>query len=69
MVPAGTPPDIIKRLSLAVQDAYKKPQAQKTFSDLGVDAVASTPEQLSALIRRDTELWGQVVKAGNVTLN
>jgi len=69
MVPAGTPPDIIKRLSLAVQEAYKKPQAQKTFSDLGVDAVASTPEQLSTLIRRDTELWGQVVKAGNVTLN
>jgi hypothetical protein len=24
---------------------------------------------LSMLIRRDTELWGQVVKAGNVTLN
>jgi len=69
MVPAGTPPDIIKRLSLAVQEAYKKPQAQKTFSDLGVDAIASTPEQLSTLIRRDTELWGQVVKAGNVTLN
>jgi tripartite-type tricarboxylate transporter receptor subunit TctC len=69
MAPAGTPPDIVKRLSLAVQEAYKKPQVQKTFSDLGVEAVASTPEQLSALIRRDTELWGQVVKAGNVTLN
>ena len=69
MAPAGTPPDIVKRLSLAVQEAYKKPQVQTTFSDRGVEAVASTPEQLRALIRRDTELWGQVVKAGNVTLN
>lgn len=69
MAPAGTPPDIVKRLSLAVQEAYKKPQVQMTFSDRGVEAVASTPEQLNALIRRDTELWGQVVKAGNVTLN
>ena len=69
MVPAGTPPDIVRRLSLAVQEAYKKPQVQKSFSDLGVEAAASTPEQLSTLIRRDTELWGQVVKAGNVTLN
>lgn len=69
MAPAGTPPDILKRLSAAVQEAYKKPQVQKTFADLGVEAIASTPEQLSALIRRDTELWGQVVKAGNVTLN
>ena len=69
MAPAGTPPDIVKRLSAAVQEAYKKPQVQTTFADRGVEAVASTPEQLSALIRRDTELWGQVVKAGNVTLN
>src|SRR6185295_12701759 len=69
MAPAGTPPDIVKRLSAAVQEAYKKPQVQATFSDRGVDAVSSTPEQLSALIRRDTELWGQVVKAGKVTLN
>ena len=65
----GGATDIVKRLSLAVQEAYKKPQVQTTFSDRGVEAIASTPEQLSALIRRDTELWGQVVKAGNVTLN
>ena len=31
MVPAGTPPDIVKRLSLAVQEAYKKPQVQTSF--------------------------------------
>ena len=69
MAPAGTPPDIVKRLSSAVQETYKRTQVQTTFSDRGVEAVASTPDQLSALIRRDTELWGQVVKAGNVTLN
>jgi tripartite-type tricarboxylate transporter receptor subunit TctC len=69
MAPAGTPPDILKRLSAAVQETYKRPQVQAAFADRGVEAVASTPEQLNALIRRDTELWGQVVKAGNVTLN
>ena len=69
MAPAGTPPDIVKRLSAAVQEAYRKPQVQTTFADRGVEAVASTPEQLSTLIRRDTELWGQVVKAGNVALD
>jgi tripartite-type tricarboxylate transporter receptor subunit TctC len=69
MAPAGTPPDVVKKLSLAVQEAYKKSQVQTTFSERGVEAIASTPEQLSTLIRRDTELWGQVVKAGKVTLN
>lgn len=69
MAPAGTPPDIVAKLSAAIQEAYKKPQVQKEFADRGVEAVASTPEQLAALIKRDTELWGQVVKAGKVTLN
>jgi tripartite-type tricarboxylate transporter receptor subunit TctC len=68
MAPAGTPPDIVRRLSLAVQEVYKKPQVQTMFADRGVEAVASTPGDLSALIRRDTELWGQLVKAGNVKL-
>lgn len=69
MAPAGTPPDILARLSAAVQEAYRKPQLQKEFADRGVEAVSSTPAELAALIKRDTELWGQVVKAGNVTLN
>ncbi len=68
MAPAGTPPEIVARLSVAVQEAYRQPRLQKEFADRGVEAVASTPEQLTALIRRDTQLWGQVVKAGNVTL-
>ena len=68
MAPAGTPPDIVVKLSTAVQEAYKKPPLQKEFADRGVEAIASTPEQLAALIRRDTELWGQVVRAGKVTL-
>lgn len=69
MAPAGTPPDIVRRVSTAIQEAYRRPEMQKAFADRGVDAIASTPEQLSDLIRRDTEMWGQVVKAGNVTLN
>jgi tripartite-type tricarboxylate transporter receptor subunit TctC len=69
MAPAGTPPDIVAKLSAAVQEAYRKPQVQKEFAERGVEAIASTPEQLAQLMKRDTELWGQVVKAGNVTLN
>jgi len=69
MAPAGTPADIVAKLSTAVQEAYRKPQVQKEFADRGVEAIASTPEQLAELMKRDTELWGQVVKAGKVTLN
>ena len=52
-----------------MQEAYQESRSPRRCLPIaGVEAVASTPEQLNALIRRDTELWGQVVKAGNVTL-
>jgi tripartite-type tricarboxylate transporter receptor subunit TctC len=52
MAPAGTPPDVVAKLSAAVQEAYRKPQLQKEFADRGVEAVASTPGELAALIKR-----------------
>jgi tripartite-type tricarboxylate transporter receptor subunit TctC len=69
MAPAATPPDIVAKLSAAVQEAYRKPEVQKEFAERGVEAIASTPQQLAELMKRDTELWGQVVRAGKVTLN
>jgi tripartite-type tricarboxylate transporter receptor subunit TctC len=69
MAPTGTPETIITRLSEAVQEAYRKPSVQEKFAAQGMDAVASTPTQLAALMRRDTELWGKVVSAGKIRLD
>ncbi len=69
MAPAGTPQPIIDKLSKAINDAYKKPELQKAYFEKGADAISSTPAQLSALIKRDIKIWGDVVKAGNVKIN
>jgi tripartite-type tricarboxylate transporter receptor subunit TctC len=69
LAPAGTPPDIIKSLHAAITEAYNKPEVVKSFADKGSDAVGTTPEGLAELIKRDTKIWGDVVKAGKITVN
>jgi tripartite-type tricarboxylate transporter receptor subunit TctC len=69
MAPAGTPDAVIQKISAAVQEAYKKPDLLKFFADQGADAIASSPAQLGAFLKREGELWGNVVKAGNVKIS
>jgi tripartite-type tricarboxylate transporter receptor subunit TctC len=66
LAPAGTPQPIIDKLSAAVIEAYKRPDVQKAWFEKGADAISTTPAELTALIRRDTKIWGEVVKAGNI---
>jgi hypothetical protein len=33
---------------------------------LGVDAASATPEQLTAIMKAEVELWGPIVKAANI---
>ena len=69
MAPAGTPEPIRRKLSEAIQEIYKKPAMLKIFADQGADATASSLEDTAAFVKREGELWGAVVKAGNVKIS
>ena len=44
--PAGTPPEIVKRLSTEVAEALKQPAVAQRLTDLGALPVGSTPQEL-----------------------
>ena len=69
MAPAGTPEAIRSKLSAAITEIYKKPEMLKTFAAQGADAVSSTPAETAAFVKSEGELWGAVVKAGNVKIS
>ena len=63
--PAGTPPEIIKTLNGALQDILADPDVRKRLLELGIEARASTPEEISARLKSDIEKWRKVIeKAG-----
>ena len=65
--PAGTPPAAIARLSDAVKKSLDTPEAKALASKQGIELRYLGPETLGALVARETEHWGKVIKAKNIT--
>jgi tripartite-type tricarboxylate transporter receptor subunit TctC len=61
-VPTGTPPDVVARLAAANRRALADPVLKEQFLKAGYEVVTSTPEQAAAMVRREHEVWGPVVK-------
>src|SRR5690606_6401296 len=43
VAPAGTPPDILNRLSVEIAKAVQNPEVQEKFSSLGINASSESP--------------------------
>jgi len=63
--PAGTPPEIVKALNGALRDILADADVKRRLIELGIEAKASTPQEISARLKSDIDKWQQVIeKAG-----
>ena len=63
--PARTPPDVIKTLNSALQDILADTDVKKRLIELGIEAKASTPQELEDRLKSDIDKWAKVIeKAG-----
>jgi putative tricarboxylic transport membrane protein len=63
--PKGTPPEIIRTLNQALREILAEPDVKKQLLELGIEAKASTPDEISARLKSDIEKWRKVIeKAG-----
>jgi len=61
----GTSPEIIRALNQAIHEVVAMPDVRRRFGEVGIEARASTPAELSARLRNDIEKWAKVIeKAG-----
>jgi tripartite-type tricarboxylate transporter receptor subunit TctC len=64
--PARTPREIVRRMNADIVKMLGEPAVKARFEVIGVLASGSTPEELAAKARADTELWGPIIKAANI---
>jgi tripartite-type tricarboxylate transporter receptor subunit TctC len=65
VAPANTPPDIVKKLNAAIDQATKDPQVRELAPKLGFELdpnSVGTPEDAAAFLKTQLALWGQTVK-------
>jgi len=64
--PAGTPPAIVKRVSDEVARFLAKPETKEKFMTAGVETVGSTPEEYSAMLKREMAKWSRVIREAGI---
>ncbi len=69
VAPAGTPPDIIKRLNTEVVKILKDPKLVEELSKEGGNIRADTPEQFAKFLEVDVPRWKKIVKDANLQTN
>ncbi len=60
--PKGMPPAIVSKLNAEISRILFLPDVKKRMDEIAVEVARTTPEELSALTRRDAEKWGKVIK-------
>jgi tripartite-type tricarboxylate transporter receptor subunit TctC len=63
--PRGTPKDVIATVNKALAEILVLPDVKAKFADLGIEAKASSPDELMGLFKSDVTKWSAVIdKAG-----
>jgi len=62
LVPAKTPPALVRRLHQDIVNVIAQPDLRARFSELGMEPVGNTPQELAAVIQSDLVKWARVIK-------
>jgi len=66
LAPAGLPPEIVKKLSTDIVAITKQDDLKARFEKMGIEALGSTPEQLSEVMQADFIKWSAVIRNANI---
>ena len=67
--PAGMPKEVVDKIYAAMQKALQDPALRKRIEDTGSIIVANTPDQFTAEIKAEFEVYKDVVQKQGLTLN
>ena len=60
--PAGTPPEIVRRLNTEIVRILKSPEIHDKLIALGAEPVGNSVDEFTAMVKSEVAKWGDVVK-------
>lgn len=64
--PAGTPADIVAKVSAEFQRVLKLPEVKERLNKAGFDTAGSSPAEFSSYVKHEHERWGRIVKEAGI---
>jgi tripartite-type tricarboxylate transporter receptor subunit TctC len=69
VVPTGTPPEVVTKLSQALQSALGSTPVKARFQTLALEALPGTPQQMADYAKAERERWGKLIVANGIKLD
>ena len=66
-VPSKTPSAVVTRLNTEMAAILRQADVKEILGKAGLDAVASTPPELAAIVAKDYPRWGNVIKSKQIS--
>ena len=66
LAPAGTPREIVQRVSAEVGKIVNSPEMKGRFEQLGLEGVGNTPEQAATFLNEEINKWAKVINTAGV---
>ncbi|MEI7678818.1 MAG: tripartite tricarboxylate transporter substrate binding protein [Betaproteobacteria bacterium] len=66
MAPGGTPRPIVTKLATEIARLLKAPVVVERFAVAGLEPISNTPDEFTALLKREIPEWNKVAKAANI---
>jgi tripartite-type tricarboxylate transporter receptor subunit TctC len=69
VAPAGTPPEVVKRLNAEVEKAMSKPETLAQLLAEGSVPMSGSPQQAAQYVKSEQQRWGAIVRESHVKLD
>jgi tripartite-type tricarboxylate transporter receptor subunit TctC len=64
--PAGTPKETIEKINLDFKTALDRPDIKERLAQLGIETIASSPDDLRSYLTQEIDKWAKVIKAAGI---
>jgi len=69
VAPAGTPPEVVRKLNAAIVEALKMPDVRQKFIEQGAEVAGDTPAQMAGFMQAERAKWKKAIDTADVTIN
>ena len=66
--PAGTPREIVMRLSAEIQKAMQAPDMKDRYIALGLDQASNRPDEFAAMMRSEQDRYAMIIKNAGIKI-
>jgi len=67
LAPAGTPLMVVNKIQNDISTALQTPEVKNFIINNGFDVIGNKPQEFTAVIQKDMEKWGRLLKSLNAS--